>query len=132
MIKPFQLRNAQIRHFDRLALDALIDKVIGHLRERHAADIAGLSDARLRARVERGIDRARGHGLTWEYSLFVFVGLMFTVGPDFDQYPPIRACLEDPAYPPDERVDTMLAAITPQQWHGAHLRADERAWHDDA
>ena len=122
MDRPFKIRGEQMQEMDRVTEEQFVEKVIANLKSNHADSVQDLPDDVLRERVKRGIVRARGHGLTWERSIYVFVSLMFIVAPNFDEFPPVRACLSDPSRPPDQRVDSMMDTITPQQWASAQER----------
>lgn len=125
------IRPDQMSVFDEQAERGFVD----HLRElvkRQGAPLPpGTDDIRLTEMIRHGIARARSHGLTWESSIGKFVGLMFAVAPNFDEYPPIRAILSNPRVPPNERVALLMDRVTPEQWSGASRRYALPAWSEE-
>ena len=106
----------------------------GHIDRRFAAHMAQdirqhriggsdhISDTALDQLIEVGIARARRYGFTSKYSIAMFVHFMLIIGADFDEYPPVRLGLQDQRYPPNDRIDRLLAAMTPLQWDRARQR----------
>lgn len=78
----------------------------------------------LRRRIRHGIAKGRGYGLTWEYSLTVFVAHMIRINPEFDKQPAVQQALRDTALPPDERVDALVTAVGRQEWEQAAHTVD--------
>lgn len=58
--------------------------------------------------VAYGIDRATiAHGFSRDQDVFLFVSIMFSVGPDFDQNPTLLAGLRDTTLSMDERWEKL-------------------------
>ncbi len=108
---------------------AFVERTIEHFRDYHEETVGLLDDDELRRRVARGIERGRGWGLTWEYSLTVFVAHMFEICPTFDEHPAIRRVLSDALLPPDERIDALLERVKDEEWEEIVQDCDpEGAW----
>lgn len=125
------IRQDQIEHFDKIAEERFVDRLIGYLRDKQSVWIENSPDEELRQRVEWGIKRARWHGFTWESSIMKFVALMFRIAPNFDEYPPIAALLARTDVPKDELADELFTEITSEQWEAAMDRYDPAAWEFD-
>ncbi|WP_441286638.1 hypothetical protein ACSRUE_30445 [Sorangium sp. KYC3313] len=90
--------------------------VVEEVRRRYPDATAPLSEGEILAHVRSGVERARGHGLTWMSSIASFVELMFDVGPRFDEHPAVLRLLEDDDLPPDLRVEALVHRLTEQEW----------------
>ena len=77
---------------------------------------ARCGDEELRRRIEAGMVRAYGYGLTWERSIATFVGWTLLLGSRFDSHPRIRHLLTLKEVPPDERVALVNEVIPPGEW----------------
>ncbi|AKT43484.1 hypothetical protein [Chondromyces crocatus] len=108
---------------------AFVDRVVTHFRRYHTEAVAILSDDLLRRRVAHGIERGRAYGLTWEYSLTVFVAHMMRIHPEFDRYPAIQRELFNPDHgEPDERIDALTYAVSEKAWDEAASQSDPEAY----
>ena len=123
-----QIRKNQMAAFEHQYAEAFVDRLTLLVKQQNTGIPPGVDDADLRAMVAHGVERARGHGLTWESSIGRFVGLMFAIAPNFDQHVPVSAVLADDTLPPDERVPELFRLLTPEQWTGAVRRYDLSAW----
>jgi len=108
--------------------EAFVERVIRHLLIFHRATVEPLPEGELRRRVVHGIERGRSHGLTWEYSLTIFVANMLERCPDFDEHPAIRRVLEDESLQPDERMDALLERVPKEAWDEVVAQCDEDAY----
>jgi len=107
---------------------AFVDRVVFHfIRYRHE-DVDHISDRVLRARVEHGLTVGRAYGLTWEYSLTVFVTHMIGINPEWHLQPAIHRALGDESLPPDLRIDAIFGAVTDDDWEEAAERCDADAY----
>lgn len=97
--------------------------VARYMRAEHEEATAGLSDAELLRRVEIGIERAKGYGMTWDATITGFVAIMFEVAPTFDEQPAIRDVLLDGRIPADVRIDALWDRTTEEDWDEAEQRA---------
>ncbi|XXT21214.1 hypothetical protein WME94_06575 [Sorangium sp. So ce429] len=110
---------------------AFVDRVVAHFLRYHLEAVHMLPDDVLRRRVEHGIAKGRGYGLTWEYSLTVFVAHMIRIHPRFDEHPAVQRELRDPSREPDRRIDALVENLTPDEWEDAASRGDPEAyWRD--
>ncbi|MBL8483701.1 MAG: hypothetical protein JNJ60_16000 [Rhodocyclaceae bacterium] len=123
-----RIRSNQIEALNRDADERLVEKMAAYLRQEQTVWVANSPDAELRQRIRWGINRARWHGMTWESSIMKFVGLMFRIAPNFDEYPPIAALLERTDVAPDELADLLFSEISGEQWEAAMDRYDPAAW----
>jgi len=99
-----------------MAASAFLDRTVAHMRRFYPNVVAPLSELDLRARVDHCLARGRAHGLTWEYSLTVFVAHMLTLCPTFDQHPEVARVLLRSPLPPDERIDELLREVPDLAW----------------
>ena len=107
---------------------SFVDRLLDYIREQPNCYPPALSDEQLREMVKNGIQKARQYELTQEYSISMFVGLMFKVAPNFDEYPPIHSCLKTEDIPPNERIQLLLDTIEDRQWQQALASYDPAAW----
>ena len=132
------VRKTQIEAFDRAAEPAFRQRVKDYLREKHPSEIVRFTDAvvalreipdaKLDALLERGIARARSHGLTWESTLNAFVTMMVTVAPNFDQQRVVRAALADKDRPSNFRTKELDQRVSQADWKRARAAYDPAAW----
>jgi hypothetical protein len=123
-----KIGKGQTEGFDKVAEQHFADKLIAYLREKQTVWVKNSPDEELRQRVRWGINHARSHGLTWESSIMKFVGLMFRIAPNFDEYPPVAALLARTDVTPDELADLLFTEISPEQWESAMDCYDPSAW----
>jgi hypothetical protein len=120
-----RIRKAQMA---ALAERSFLDESVQHFRLMYEEFVDELSDAELRARIQHGFARARAWGLTWEYSLTLFVAHMITINPRFDDQPAIRRVLQDTSLPANERMDAMFDRVTDEDWDEAARMVDPEAY----
>lgn len=60
--------------------------------------------------VAYSLDRAIANGFTDDLDIRTFVGLMFIIGPDFDQHPEVHKLLADSSLSTEERWDVLTEA----------------------
>ncbi|WP_437592922.1 hypothetical protein [Sorangium sp. So ce1000] len=123
-----RIREPQMEALGEATRRLFEDELVASLRAEHAALVAALPDATLCAMVRAGIRRAQGRGMTWRYSIALFVELMFVVAPNFDEYPRVRERLENPDADPDTSIDSVIDALTPGEWREVQARSDAQAW----
>jgi hypothetical protein len=107
---------------------AFVQRVMNHLKRYHLEDVYLLTDPVLHRRIVHGIEKGRGYGLTWAYSLTVFVSHMIRVNPQLDEHPAVRRALQDPAVPPDERIDRLAYAVSRSEWEEVGRWGDPAAY----
>ena len=76
------LRSSQIQVFAKTREEECARKIRLDLEANHASKIAGIPDERLDRMIRNGIGRARSHKLTKQYTVAMFVELMFIVAPE--------------------------------------------------
>ncbi len=133
-----KIRPEQMRVFQSVADASFLRRVAQHLRESYAESpvqlpggattVARLPEAILLEMVSHGVARARGYGMSYESSLAVFVVIMFTAAPNFDEHPLIRRILADRSIPPDARLDQALERISEQNWEAVKQNYAASAW----
>ena len=107
---------------------AFVERLMAHLLRYYLESMDDLPDEVLRGRVRHGLARGRAYGLTWEYSLTVFVAHMLRINPEFDRQPAIQRELSDPYCAPDLRIDRLAARVTAAEWEEAARRGDPGAY----
>jgi hypothetical protein len=106
----------------------LIDFVVAHAKRACRDSVRDIDPASLREMVTNGIARAHGHGLLRAREVAAFVGIMFEIGPNFDEQPDIRRALADQTVPHDRRFDTMLERVPDSAWKQAEQNKLSAAW----
>jgi hypothetical protein len=112
----------------KLADPAFVDRVVAHFRRWHTQAVAKLSDVVLRRRVVHGIAKGRGYGLTWEYSLSVFLAHMIKINPEFDKQRTIQRILRDPSREQSARLDALIGEVSRDEWEEAARQCDAVAY----
>lgn len=110
-------RQMQVIHAEVEA--AYVRDMAAYLRREHADDVAALSDEELDRRAAIAIARALKYDLTWDSSITAFVAIMFSVAPNFDEQPAIRAVMNDESVPPNLRIDALWPRTTDDDWEEA-------------
>lgn len=67
-----------------------------------------LSSEELLARVGAAHQKAMKYGIQTQRGVSQFVGLALTAGPDFDETPAVRTCLEKPLVSPDYTLNLLV------------------------
>ena len=106
----------------------LVDTLLRYVRRNAADMIKNIDPISLREMVEGGVVRARSHGLSRLDDLALFIGLMFEIGPSFDEQADLHRLLDDPAIPPDQKMANLLARAPDAAWDEAEKRRDSLAW----
>ncbi|SRR5713101_5570465 len=126
---PFlQLRPQHLEALRPQAEAAFAHQICQFLRDDHPSLLEGLSDEVIFRRVLAGIGRARRYNFTLESSIASFVAIMFTVAPNFDEQPSIRAALMDASVAPDLRIGRFRERTLEKDWEDARAGANDRAW----
>jgi len=107
---------------------AFVERVVEHFRRYHIEAVYMLPDDVLRKRVAHGIERGRSYGLTWEYSLTVFVAHMMRINPEFDKHAAIQRVLHDASIEPDERINELPAMVSDEEWEEAGRQCDPETY----
>ncbi|WP_164002968.1 hypothetical protein [Pyxidicoccus caerfyrddinensis] len=115
------IRTQQLQAFAATAERDFLRRLARAVRRHFPAATQALPEEELLAEVEVRVEQARGHGLTWESSIADFVGFTFDVGPGFDSHPSVRLVLEDPALPPDRRMERLTRELPPHVWSSVRV-----------
>jgi hypothetical protein len=113
------IRDKQREAFIPIRDEARIVAITGHLQKHAAEACHALNDAKLRALVAQGIADGSSFGLRSLRALAGFVGLSLIVGPRFFRHSSVRAVLEDPSIPPEQRVQALVARLSAREWRAA-------------
>lgn len=105
-----------------------LERLERYLNEQQAAAVVNFPATAIRPMIRAGVARARGHGILSQAGIAMFVGLMFRIAPNFDEYPPIRAQLLKQEGTPDERILGLVDGVRAKHWKGALRRYDMRCW----
>ena len=110
------IRPEQLDYLDQKASEGFVDKLKQDLRSHYPEQFASLSDSTHDRLVQGALEKARQHGLTWESSLALFVHLMASVGPNFDQHPTVREALSHPEMTPDVCMSILVGMVPLNVW----------------
>jgi hypothetical protein len=124
------IRPEQMKRLEEYVEDNFIRSLALTVRDEHGDMVDHQNDDELRKLVRVAVARARRHGLMFESSISVFVGLMFEFAPNFDEQPSIRKILSDESLPPDDRIDVVLEVASEEDWAEAERLYNEYAWFD--
>jgi Domain of unknown function (DUF4123) len=124
----FKLRLEQLAIFQPEVEQHFVNRLVQHLKQKHAIAIGGLTDQALEQRIHAGLQRARRYGFREEATFAAFVGLMFEFAPNFDEHPRIQPILTDEDIAPDDRIDVLVEEATDEDWNEARNLSDPKAW----
>jgi hypothetical protein len=125
------IRKEQMEVFRQRAERNFIDSVVKQLRSDHTETVHDVPEDKIYKRVEYGLQRGRGYGLTWQNSLSAFVTLMFDIAPDFDRFPEFHKYLTDESVTANERMGILLRETTEVDWENAQGRSGQAKWPAD-
>jgi hypothetical protein len=98
-----RIRTEQLESLRAPALDDFIDEMMLHVHEYFPKESMELGLEAVRERIEDGIKKAEGHGVTSPRGVCKYINMMMTFGPDFDRHPDtapwVRPILDDPEVP---------------------------------
>jgi len=90
--------------------------MVKQLRENWGEDFTRLSDEQLLAFIDKGINKAKGYGVTENAEFGMFISIMAEFGVDFDtngEFPWVPKTLTDTSIPdPNQRVRNLVAQCT--------------------
>jgi hypothetical protein len=109
---------------EKVGEPAFVGRLVQHFQLHHLDLIYHLPEPLLRERLRIGLAAGRSYGLTWEYSLTVFVAHMFRIHPEFHLQPAIHRVLDDAEIEPDERISALPARVSNRDWEEAARRDD--------
>ena len=90
-----RIRNEQMQAFGNEADREFQQRLVRHVAKMFPKKATALGPAGLRARVRRGVTKARKHGFATERHIATYVDLTMAVGMDFDRLPWAQPVLLD-------------------------------------
>ena len=124
------IRSGQLEAFRRSFELALADRVFRSLHDDFPGSVAGLPEALVRRRIDRGLRRSRELGFETDLAAILFVAMMFAFGPTFDRHPVVAETLRPGDGPADERMLTVVLELPDRIWDELAILAD-RDWGDE-
>ena len=124
---------------EAVAQENFVRRIAAHLLEEYSKAVVILpSDEKLTVDelpeetlhnlVRVGIERARGHGLTFESAISAFTAVMFEVAPNFDTHRLSQVLLNDEEVEPNARLDELLNVLSEKNWESIREDYDPKAW----
>ena len=110
---------------------AFVTRVVRHLKLHYFEEVCLLEDEVLRNRVVHCIERARRHGLTYEFCLTLFTANMLRVNPAYDEQPALARILADTSRPEEKRMEALVFEATPEDWDEAERQCDAEVYWKD-
>lgn len=111
------IRSSQLRQMTKSNVEEFHTFMIGFLREEFPEESAPLSDAQLRASIQRHTEEARPYAIEDENALAKFIYLKWLLGEDFEDLPDrawLIGLLEDRARPAVERMAVAIEGVEHQ------------------
>jgi len=103
---------------------AFVDRIVRHMKLHYRAEVITMPARTLRGRVMHCITKGREKGFTFERSLAVFTAQMMRINPRFHEQRDIAALLADQERPEQERLEGLIAEISPRSWDEAEMMCD--------
>ncbi|MEZ5581414.1 MAG: hypothetical protein R3F37_00235 [Candidatus Competibacteraceae bacterium] len=122
------IRQDQMDAFQEYMENNFVRSLARDLRREHPEEVADLNDAELYRRIDIGIEKATGHGLDDEYSLELFIMLMFTTAPNFDRHALFQDVLKTQEIPSEQRLDYAIEFSTDEDWREIEDNRDDSVW----
>ena len=133
------VRTEQMAVIEAVAQENFVRRIVAHLLAEYPKAVVTLSDDEkmavdelpeetLNDLVRVGIERARGHSLTFESAITAFTAVMFEVSPNFDEHRLCQVLLNDEDVEPNERLDELLNVLTKKNWESIREDYDPKAW----
>lgn len=122
------IRQVQLDAFSQKKKDRFVDRILEHLQSKYPESLENLSRQTIRERIHIGLKKARQYGFASKRDLSVFVSLMFTIAPNFDQQSLIQECLTDEEVAGVNRLNLLMSICSEEDWAEARENYDEAAW----
>ena len=122
------IRNDQADAMASGDAESLNAYIIKHLREEYYDYVTEVPADLLKPMVEHGLNKARSYGFSSTEHLILFVVLMFTFAPNFDEQPQIKAILTNENLSPEKRIEQMKHDDMNAAWAQAEEEYDDDAW----
>jgi hypothetical protein len=133
-----KIRAEQMAELDAQSHQNFERRLAEYLRKEHGGlpiatprgglTVATLPMTHLATMVRYSVAKAQEYGITWESGLASFTVVMFVVGPHFDQHPPIRKEITDPAVPANSMMDHLCLVVPAEIWSSAQKAEGREAW----
>jgi hypothetical protein len=107
-----QIRPEQMAEFDKAVRRNFHQRLLAHYRQHLPEVTASWDDATLAQRIADADRRASLHGIRSERGIARFVGIALVAGPEFDNIPEVRACLDRPGVDPEVKIDLLVDCLT--------------------
>lgn len=126
-----QINSRQLAHFDSIAFDGFVDRLVVFMRVECGApdafypSLLAADDTELRRQVSSHLRRARGFGIKGESALAAFVSLAFSYSAEFDLIPALREMLTDGTASPDQQIFKVFGLLVDAE-RRRHLGLDAR------
>ena len=124
----FQLRWQHRVALERAAEGQFIRDVALTIRRENHNAVWRIQDLQFQRMVAVGVRRARAHGLLMNTAITMFVKLMFTVSPNFDEQSEVAAELSAGEGTPEERLYSLRHVVSEQAWEEAARLYRSAAW----
>jgi len=122
------IRQGQMDVFQQYMEKNFIRSLATDLRQEHPDDVDDLDDPELYRRIAIGIQKAENYGLDDDYSLELFITLMFTTAPNFDSHSLFQEVLHAQDLAPERRLDYAIEISTDEDWEEIEENRDTRIW----
>lgn len=106
----------------------LVRKISVYLQENHPNEVAALTRDELDRRIRLGLTRARRYDLEIDSHLLLFVVLMFSVSPTFDEHPKIRLVFENTEIGKDDKLAALPNYVDGDDWIEIRQSASGAGW----
>jgi hypothetical protein len=122
------IREEQIQYFIAADEEQLVEVISRAIREINPERVADYTDEKLGKMVRIGIERAKSHDLTRGEDIAAFVAVMFEIAPKFDEQEEIKAVLNDPMFPPEDRLYQLFERVSEGAWEEAEKLYEDTFW----
>lgn len=133
------IRAEQMTVIEAVAQENFVRRIAAHLLAEYPKAVVSLPDDEkstvdelpeetLHDLIRVGIERARGHELTFESAIAAFVAVMFEVAPNFDTHRLSQVLLNDEEIEPNARLDELLNVLNEKNWEAIREDYDPKAW----
>lgn len=124
----FVFRQEQMNAFEQRFEQDFVDSIVEDLRRDNPESVSDFDDFELQRRIRIGIERALQYGLEDDYSVDLFVTLMFIVAPNFDCHQLFQDVLREESLSPEYRMDYALDFAMDKDWEEIEADYDDSIW----
>lgn len=109
-----------------------VEKLLAQIKEEDPEINEDYDDTALRRMIRRAIRKAESYDFTAAPQQSAFVSIMFSIAPNFDDQPEIKAVLEERNLSPKLRLERLWSPLVSEEvWEKAADDHNEDAWNDD-